>query len=108
MQNKKGKTPSDLVSALDSISAKVKSEPKLQQLQTNKQMLTYETLLENPAEISCRNGSVFGMNASPDKGAFQKCRKYIECHYHLFRLCKHGYTPTFWTLVTVLSVSVKS
>jgi hypothetical protein len=26
----------------------------------------------------------------------------------LFRLCKHGYTPTFWTLVTVLSVSVKS
>lgn len=90
MENKKGKTPQELVNALNSVAGDVTKDPKLQQLQTDSQMLTYEQVLENPAEISCRNGTVFGMNSSPLTGASNKCRKYIKdliinclCHSHL-------------------------
>ena len=77
MENKKGLKPKQLMSVLDSVSAKVKNEPKLQRLQTSKQTLTYEQLLEDPAQVSCRNGSIFGMNTSPLKDAYEKCRKLI-------------------------------
>lgn len=80
MENKKGEKPEKLRKALDSVSGQVKNEPKLKHLQADKQMLTYEQLLENPAKISCRNGSIFGMNTSPQKHANEKCRKYSKCH----------------------------
>lgn len=98
MENKKGKTPQELVNALNSMAGDVAKDPKLQQLQTDSQMLTYEQVLENPAEISCRNGTVFGMNSSPLKDASNKCRKYIEdlivnCLRHSCLVSNEGSLP---------------
>ncbi len=86
MENKKGKSPYELQGALNNVAGKAKNEAKLQQIQTSKQTLTYEQLLEKPAEISCRNGSVFGMNTH----ANTKCRKYILSF--IISLSKQGYT----------------
>ena len=82
MENKKGKSPTELTGALNSVTKKAEAEPKLKQLQADKQTLTYEQLLETPAEIQCRNGSVFGMNDSPVKKANEKCRKYDFTENH--------------------------
>ena len=82
MENKKGKSPNELTTALNSVTKKAEREPKLMQLQADKQTLTYEDISEKPAEIHCRNGSVFGMNQSPINGVNLKCRKYNLFEYH--------------------------
>ena len=81
MEVKEGRTPDDAMRALDSVSGKVKNEPKLQKLQTKKEVLNFQTLLENPAQISCRNGSVYGMNIDLNT----TCREYIFCYYQYLK-----------------------
>lgn len=64
---------------LDAVSNDVNKASKLKQLKTSGQTLTYQGVHVDPAEISCRNGSVFGMNHKT--GNNEKCRKYTICYY---------------------------
>lgn len=78
MKHKEGKTPDELMSTLDSVSDKAKTSSSLMQLKVENQNMQYQELIANKAELSCRNGTILGMNSD----AGQKCRKYIYSMQH--------------------------
>ena len=71
MKHKVGKTAGELMNTLDSVSDKAKTTSKLKQLQVKDQNMQYQDLIAKKAELSCRNGTILGMNSQ----AGQKCRK---------------------------------